>query len=209
MWEVSASLTDEQLFAAWVDGDRASGAALIERYYAAVERFFLSKVGDRADDLVQQTLLACIESAASFRGVTRFRAYLFGVARNVLCDFIRRRTRDGQPPPDFGVSSIMDLMPGIATQAAQRAEERQLILALRQLPLDLQMLVELYYWEEISVDELAQMMEVPPGTIKSRLHRARTLLSEAMVRLPAEPDDSAGATTLLRQWIEKLRSDSQ
>lgn len=202
------SSTDEELFAAWIAGDRGAGASLIERYYDAIERFFVSKIGDKADDLVQQTLLACVESAASFRGVERFRAYLFGVARNVLCEFLRRRVRDGQPPPDFAASSIVDLMPGVATRTAQRAEERVLLFALRQLPLDLQVLVELYYWEELSIEELARMLEVPPGTIKSRLFRARTLLAESMDKLTLDPSDGRGATTLLREWIERLRPNA-
>src|SRR5262245_36324625 len=180
---------DSQLFEAWGRGDRRAGASLIERHYDAVERFFSCKAGDRADDLVQQTFLRCSEAAKRFRGEGSFRAFLFGIAHNVLCEHIRGRVRDQKSDPDFATSAIIDLMPGVATLVSGSAERRQLVLALQRIPLDLQILLELFYWEELSVDELAQCMNVPPGTIKSRLHRARGLLKEAMEALPGSAEE--------------------
>ncbi|MEZ4372915.1 MAG: sigma-70 family RNA polymerase sigma factor [Polyangiaceae bacterium] len=52
------------------------------------------------------------------------------------------------------------------------ARSNRLVEALQRLPLDLQMAIELYYWEELSVAELAEALEIPAGTVKSRLHRA-------------------------------------
>jgi len=196
---------DAELFGAWTRGDRKAGQAIIERHYDAVERFFRCKAADRADDLVQQTFLRCAEAAASFRAVDTFRAFMFGIARNVLLEHIRGRMRDRHEAPDFETCSIVDLMPGPATQVAQDAERRELVLALQRVPLDLQILLELYYWEELSVDELAQCMAVPAGTIKSRLHRARQLLKEALEQLPGSDEERAGARTLLQQWLARVR----
>lgn len=196
---------DADLYQRWGEGDRGAGAALIERHYASIERFFSHKAGDRADDLVQQTFLACTESASRFRGEGSFRAFLFGVARNVLCGHIRRRVRDGREVPDFTASSLVDLMPGVSTLVSREAAHRHLALALQRIPLDLQILIELYYWEELSVDELAQMMEVPPGTIKSRLFRARGALRDALEAMPSTADEVNSARTLVRRWIEEVR----
>ncbi len=197
--------SDHELFLAWGTGDRRAGAELIERHYASIERFFSNKAGDRADDLIQQTFLACAESAASARGVGTFRGFLFGIARNMLCEFLRKKTRDGKNAPDFSESSIMDIVPGVATLVSAASEQRQLVLALQRIPLDLQVLLELYYWEELSIDELAQTMAVPPGTIKSRLHRARNLLRDAMDQLPAPESELQSARTLLRKWLSDMR----
>lgn len=197
--------TDSELFARWAAADRRAGAALVERHYGAIERFFATKSAGGVDDLVQQTFLACAEGAARFRGDGSFRAFLFGVARNVLCEHIRRRVRDGRKTPDFSTCSLVDLAPGVSTVVSRDMAHRQLVLALQRIPLDLQTLLELYYWEEMPVDELAEMMAVPSGTIKSRLFRARGLLREALEALPGSADERAGARTLLGRWLADMR----
>ncbi|MCA9516195.1 MAG: sigma-70 family RNA polymerase sigma factor, partial [Myxococcales bacterium] len=160
---------DPELFARWAAGDRAAGAALVDRHYGAVERFFATKAPERVEDLVQQTFLACVEAAGRYRGEAGFRAFLFGVARNLLFEHIRRRVRDGRATPDLGSRSLVDLSPGVSTVVSRDLAHRQLVLTLQELPLDLQTALELYYWEELSIDELAAVLDVPPGTVKSRL----------------------------------------
>lgn len=180
----SAAMDDRQLIAAWREGDRAAGQALIERHYDAISRFFATKAGAHAGDLVQRTFLICSESLGRFRGDGSVRAFLYGIARNVLYEHIRSRTKAAAQKPDFSVSSIVDLAPGVATMADQRAKERALMEALQRIPLELQLIVELYYWEQLRVSELAEVMGVPPGTIKSRLHRARALLQDSIEEGP-------------------------
>src|SRR5262249_1646015 len=85
---------------------------------------------------------------------------------------------------DFGASSILDLNPRASTVMFKRAEERLLVQALQRMPVDIQMTLELYYWEELSIDEVAEAMGTAPGTIKSRLHRGRALLRDELERLP-------------------------
>jgi RNA polymerase sigma factor (sigma-70 family) len=195
---------DEALFAAWRAGDRGAGAALIERHFDALERFFATKAGDAAEDLVQRTFLTCTEAAATWRSDGSFRAFLFGIARNVLFEHIRGRVRHGSEPADFSQSAIRDLSPGVSTLVQYRADQRSLVAALQRLPVDLQMLLELYYWEELGVEELANVLEVPAGTIKSRLHRARTMLAEAMEQEPGGDDGSVRA--MLTDWLAGVRS---
>lgn len=207
-WYAGAMGDDAALFAAWQQGDRAAGEALIERHFDAIDRFFATKVGDGGDDLVQRTFLACAEAGARYRGDTSFRAFLFGIARNVLFEFIRGKARHGVAPADLGQSAIVDLAPGVATLANHRADQRQLVNALRTLPLELQVLLELYYWEELGVDELAEVLEVPPGTIKSRLHRARRLLAEAMAEAPPEGDDEGSVRALLLDWLAGVKAQA-
>jgi len=198
---------DSELFTRWAGADRAAGAALVERHYGAIERFFATKASSGAvDDLVQQTFLRCAEAASRFRGDGSFRAFLFGVARNVLCEHIRRQTRDGRKTPDFETRSLVDLAPGVSTQVSRDMAHQQLVLALQRIPVDLQTLLELYYWEEMSVDELAEVVGVPAGTVKSRLFRARALLREALEALPTgDAEARNGARTLLNRWIAEVR----
>lgn len=202
------SRTDEDLLREWGAGDRAAGGELVIRHFAAVERFFAYKARDAMDDLVQRVFLLCAESAASFRGQGSVRAFIFGIARNVLCEHIRGRQRDGAVPIDFSARSIVDLVPGVATLVGQREGQRLLVLALQKLPLDLQLLLELYYWEELGMDELAAALAIPPGTVKSRLHRARALLKEAIDALPAEGAQRESGQALLAGWLARDKSPS-
>lgn len=200
-------IPDKDLIAAWHQGDRAAGQALVERYYDAVARFFRTKAGKQADDLVQRTFLGCAEAAGRFRGDSSFRSFLFGIARNVLLEHIRARARDARIDPDLGVTSIHDLDPGVSTIAFRRAEQRLLVEALQRIPVEAQVALELYYWEELSVAELADVLDIPAGTVKSRLHRARELLGEAMKKLPSSIGQEESVRVLLENWLTNVREN--
>jgi len=199
-------IDDSKLMCAWTLGDANAGEALIERHYDAIVRFFRTKTQVGADDLVQRTFLVCAEKLATFSGNASFRAFLFGIARNVLFEHLRAKLRDGRPDSALGASAIVDLAPGVSTVAFRRAEQRMLVGALQQLPLELQLVIELYYWEELSIDELALVLEVPAGTVKSRLHRARTLLRDNMDRVPVPAGTMQSARVMLDAWVGQLRS---
>jgi len=191
---------DDQLFRAWQAGDAAAGQALVERHYDAVVRFFRSKAGAEAHDLVQRTFLACAEARDRYRGDGSFRAFLFGIARNLLFEHIRGRVRDQRFDPDLSVRSIREMLPGVSTIMAERAEQQLLLEALQRIPVDLQILLELYYWEDLGVGEVASVVGVPAGTVKSRLHRARGLLREAMSAVPASPEAQDSVRRMLDAW---------
>lgn len=189
------------LLRAWHGGDRSAGQALIRRYHDPVTRFFRTKAFHNAEDLVQRTFLALAGARDRFSGESSVRAFLFGIARNVLFEFYRSERKHGPGAPDFAVESLVDLAPGVSTQAAARSEMRVLLQALQRIPADLQSLLELHYWEGLSVDELASVFEIAPGTIKSRMHRARGLLKEEMARVPASPALMHSTRTLYAHWI--------
>jgi RNA polymerase sigma-70 factor (ECF subfamily) len=194
---------DVELYRRWKDGDSEAAQALVTRHYDSVVRFFRTKVGPNSDDLVQRTFLACSEG--NFRGDSKFRTYLFGVARNILLEFFRGRRKDAAVEPDFSESSVHDLDPGVSTVAAQRADQRLLVAALQRLPVEIQITLELYYWEGMGVAELAQVLEIPAGTVKSRLFRGRTLLKEQMELLPATPEDKESVRVQFNAWVDKMR----
>jgi RNA polymerase sigma-70 factor (ECF subfamily) len=196
---------DAELLQAWRSGDRSAAEMLVERHYDSVLRFFRTKAGADAEDLVQRTFLRCVEPTSAFRGDSTFKAFLFGIARNVLFEHIRSIVRDKKADPDFGASSILDLNPRASTIAVERAEQRRLVLALQKIPVELQMTLELYYWEELSVDELARALDVPAGTVKSRLHRARGLLKEALDLMPNDTEPGS-ARVLVESWLSGVRA---
>ena len=196
---------DLQLLDAWRDGDAAAGSELFRRYFKPLLRFFFNKAGDAdVEDLIQKTMLACVGSRDRFRGASSFRTYLFRIARNeLLMSWRRRRSRGagGGGGIDFGVTSIADLGPSPST-IARIAEDRRLLLeALAMLPADMQLTLELHYWEGMSASELAEMFEVEPTTIRTRLHRARQQLKAAIEERSADPELRDRALESLGTWV--------
>lgn len=199
---------DETWLRAWQAGDKAAGERLFDRHYGAVTRFFGNKTsaagGDTIEDLIQRTFLRCLESVARLKDYSRFRAFLFGIARHVLLDHFRARTRDQMI--DFETISAADLSPGLSTLQVRAQEDRRLLEALRTLPVDLQTVLELYYWEDMTASEIGEVLERPEGTVRTRIRRARTLLQKHLAahvpsseREPSAEDLDARARRLAQR----------
>ena len=169
---------DGVLYEAWKGGDKRAGEVLFERYFDAIYRFFESKAKGDVGDLVQRTFLGSIEARDRFRGASSFRTFLYAIARNELYGYYRGRRREAAV--DFGVSSVADLAPGPSTFARHRSERGRLLAALETLPVDLQLAIELRYWEGLSGPDLAVVLEIAEGTVRSRLRRALEALRDAL-----------------------------
>lgn len=197
------SRPDAELLAAWRSGDEEAGRALLVRHFRSLARFFRNKVGagPGMEDLIQRTMLVCLENADRLREASSFRAYLFTIARNELY----RHFRKGRSDLDTTLCSVHDLRPSAATVLARREEERILLSALRRLPLDLQVTVELYYWEGCSYAELAEILGVHRETIKSRLRRAKELVRARMAEVAGGAELSEASIEQLDDWARALR----
>ncbi len=195
--------TDIELLEAWRAGDRGAGGELFERHVRALYRFFTTKVAGGVDDLIQRVFTACVASRDRIREGASFRAYLFAVARNELYDHYRANKRNNDL--DFGVSSLCDLGPTPSSIVARKAEQELLARALQRIPLELQLAIELFYWEELSGPELAVVLGIPEGTVRSRLRRAREALKEQMTALASSPDTLQSTLDDLDTWAASLQ----
>ncbi len=129
-----------------------------------------------------------------------FRTYLFTIARHELYRVLRTRQRDGKRL-DLALSSIAELVSTPGTRIGRNQEHQQLVGALRQLPVEHQTLLELHYWEELGIGELAAVFEAPEVTIRARLFRARQALRERMLA-----GEGAGAGAGLGEVLDSLES---
>lgn len=173
---------------------------LVQRNFSVVFRFFTTKVTDGAEDLTQKTFLVALEHADRLRRDVSFRAFLLGVARNVLLHHWREQGRSG---PGGG---IPEADPGLPPDIVVEKEEQRILLkALRRIPLDYQIVIELYYWEEMGVAEVAAVLGVPSGTVKARLHRARGRLRRAIEALAEDPAVIESTVGNLERWAASLR----
>jgi RNA polymerase sigma factor (sigma-70 family) len=201
------SRTDLELLEGWRAGDERAGRELFARHFDSIYRFFRSKVDDAADDLTQQTFLGCVKGKERYRGDASFRTYLYTIARNRLYTYIRDRQRRDAVVSDIGQQSVVDLdLASPTQQIAEREEQKLLLRAMRHLSLDMQVALELHYWEGLSVREIAVVIETPEGTIKRRLQRARQRLDELIAEL-AQSDALRHSTQAnFDDWARGLRA---
>ena len=154
-----------------------AGSALFDRHFNDLCRFFDNKRCSEVEDLVQTTFMACVQSRDRFREQSSFRTYLFSIARRQLYKYYRTNQRHGAHF-DIGVTSMADLETGPVTLIGRNDEHRALLGALQTLPIDQQLLLEMYYWENMEVPDLAEIFEIAEATVRTRLYRARQMLRD-------------------------------
>ena len=178
------SIDEVGLLQRWREGDTAAGEALTRHSFPLVFRFFDTKAPAQALDLSQQTFLALVEGRGRYEIRSSFRAYVLGIARHVLIAHLRRTYQNGFAPER---GSVLEALADPGTSPTERLHGHQqrarVVLALQHLVLDHQVALEMYYWNEMSVAEIADVLDCTPGSIKARLFRARKALQAAMASL--------------------------
>ncbi len=202
------SESDEQLLRRWAAGDSEAGSGLVRRYFPSVFRFFRNKVGDEVEDLVQQTFEACVNKAGQVRDPGAFRGFVLGVARNCLLMHYRRRA--GPVPAEIDLDALaMDRLYPRASPvsvAARNGELALILRAVRKVPINHQIILELRFWEDLSLPEIARILGVPEGTAKSRLSRAKDNLKEVLERIALDPALRQSTVVGLETWLQELRA---
>lgn len=202
---MSQDVHDLRLLRAWQAGDERAGNTLLIRLFPMVYRFFASKLDRGVEDLAQRTFETCVASKERIPEHGGLRVWVLRVARNHLLHELRARMRHEQrlEPLETSIADIVESPSGFV---AALDEQRILAHALRCLPLDFQITLELYYWEELSVREIAIVLGVEAGTVRSRLHRGRQLLERGAMR--AEKPSLVRQSTMrsLESWVRSLRA---
>lgn len=193
--------SDDALLARWAQGKSRAGDRLMRRHYPALHRFFELKAPEAADDLTQNTMLACVEAQSRYRGDAPFKSFLFGIARRQLLLYLRGKERHDRMV-SFREAQGPDTVLTPSRCASLRQEQTAMLMGLNALSVQLQMTLQLYYWEGMKVHEVAQVFRVPTSTIKTRLVRARELVRERVERGPG----AAKADTIMADYEKWLRS---
>lgn len=185
---------DDDLLARWRRGESSAGDRLLSRYFDRIERYFHRKVDSQhVPDLVQETFMACIVSRDQIREGAPFPAYLRGIAWHVLCGFLRNKYGTQTEALDHAIESHS---PSPGAMVADHDEQRILLEALRSIPTRYQVVLDLYYWRDLDTTEISQVLEIPTGTARTRLRRARLALAARLAMLESgspltEPEVSA------------------
>ncbi len=199
-----ATDTDEALWQRYRDGNRDAGRELYFRHARALSRVFDGKVNASTDDMVQRTFLKALENASRVDGARSVRGYLIGIARNLMLDHFREAAGPrGRIDP---LTQTLDGLEGSLSGAIAKARERHsLLLALRRIPLESQLLLELFYWEGLTGEELSEAMGIPEGTLRSRLRRARAALRKQMESVSNAEFDEMSRDADFSAWAAALR----
>lgn len=198
---------DATLFEAWRGGDRIAGDELFRRHFDGVFRFFRNKTDDAvAEELTQVTFTALVDATNRFEGRSSFRTFVFAVARNQLLMYLRKQYTEAKLF-DPGSVSVADLDRSPSQWAVAREEQALLLRALRRLPLDHQIALELHYWEGMSTPEVARVLDVAVGTVRSRLTRAREKLTTIIEQLAKNPALAQSTLSGLDDWARALKDE--
>jgi RNA polymerase sigma-70 factor (ECF subfamily) len=192
--------TDEQLVQGYLAGDHASFEQLVRRYSEELYAFLARFTGNTsvAEDIVQETFLQLHVSAERFDPTRRLRSWLFTIAANKARDYLRARGRhpvlpldayaanDGQDSRRFA-DFLQD--PGELPEVQLEADEQQALVQdiVQGLPDHLREVLVLGYFHQLPYKQMAEVIGIPLGTVKSRLHAAINTFAEqykARVRRP-------------------------
>lgn len=159
--------------------DERAFAELIRRHQGKVRGLLLRLAGDRtlADDLAQEAFLRAYRGLVGFEGRARFSTWLYRIAYNVYLNH-RTRTREHAALPEGFESGTA--APESAMSQSRSDLRRDLEAAITALPERYRAVIMLYYLEDVSYPEIAEILDLPIGTVKTHLHRAKRMLRESM-----------------------------
>ena len=177
--------SDEKLFREYLDGRAASFELLVRRHAAELFQFVLRFTNDAmaAEDVVQESFLQVHTSAESFDLRRKFKPWLFTIAANKARDHLRRRTRRSELPIDAVVDAadgagkrFVELLsadaPPVDEALVVEDKRRAVRAAVEAMPEKLREMLILAYYHHFPYQEIAEVVGVPLGTVKSRLHAA-------------------------------------
>lgn len=175
--------SDEQLLQAFARGDDAALGELAHRYESRLLGLacgLLGRDGALACDAVQEMWVRVIRGAAKFRGESAVKTWLYRITINCCKDLLAERARRKK----IGVNEAKDDRPAAAAPDPDADERRRRVhAAVQALPLDIRALVLLCYHNGLPHAAAAEVLRIPIGTLKSRLHAA---LTELRTRLESE-----------------------
>ena len=175
--------------------DRAAFAELFHRYHVQVFRsaYLITRRTEAADDITQLVFVELFSAFRRFDLRRPFLPWLYRIVHNISVDYLKRdrRGRALTPTTDAQLDTLLgpDPTPGPAEQAEQAELRRTIWHAIDGLPVNQRAVLVLSYYGDLNEHEVADAMGVRPGTIKSRLHRARHALRDKLARDHTTPMD--------------------
>ena len=187
------SATDQEIVGWAREGHERAYRELVRRYERPIFSLVYRMVRDRelAEDLTQETFVKALNAIESYRPEFKFSSWIFKIANNATIDHLRRRELDTLPIEGARSATTPERAEATALQIKDRGENpleemesRELgsaiEVAIGKLRPEYQSCILLRHVEDRSYEEIAQIMDLPLGTVKTYIHRARAELKEAL-----------------------------
>lgn len=195
--ESASERSDEALAARCRAADHDAFTELVDRYKHKVHWIVLRMVGDvDAEDLTQEVFLRAYQALPGFRGDSKFSTWLYKIARNLCLSELRRRGRHGgelqyEEESEEKIRPQLQRSPeSLAEQIERHDLSREVRRLIERLPEHYRVALTLFYVNQARYEEIAEIMEIPMGTVKTYVRRARLRLRELLLEEP----DLAGLT---------------
>lgn len=200
--------SDTELLERWCQGEGKAGEALIDRHYGVVKRFFANKVANPhdADDCVHETFVGCVGGKDRVRDHASFRSYLIAIACNVLRRYIGKKVKREREDLDFAEVCVHEIQSSLTSIITRHREEMLIVSALRGLPLEQQIALELNIFEELSGREIAELLGIPEGTVRGRLRLGKDGMRRRIAELSADARERESTITDLGGWAKQIRA---
>jgi RNA polymerase sigma-70 factor (ECF subfamily) len=179
-------------------GERQAFRDLVEAHADRIFNYLHHLLGDReeAEDLAQETFVRAWQSLDRFRGGAAFSTWLYRIATNLAIDAARRRRRRGpveslDAPLETGNGEVhrqvIGSVAGPEEEVAREELQRAVWASIRELPPKVRPVLVLYDFQQLSYEDIARVLGIPLGTVKSRLFHARQQLKQILeTKLPIE-----------------------
>ena len=181
------SYSDEELIARFQDGDEQAYVELVNRYRNRLMTFVYRFVNDmeKAEDIVQDTLMKLYTHGHYYRNIAKFSTWIYTIAGNFAKTELRRKKRHKVTNlSQMGFDDREYQLPSVEPETGERAQghfaEKKIQMAIQELPLHFRTVVILRDIQELSYEEISKIVNVPLGTVKSRINRARLQLQQSL-----------------------------
>jgi RNA polymerase sigma-70 factor (ECF subfamily) len=181
-------LDDSQLLKELSQGDEGALAVLYSRYGSKLYGYALRILGDpvRAEDVLQDSLVAIWQEAKRFRGEGRVVAWMFGIVHNKAMRTFREKKN---APLDESAQGLETMEAQVDEKIISRERKAILRSGLEALSVEHRTVLELVFYQEMTMKEISQICQIPVGTVKSRLNHAKAALKGILSRQGAAMED--------------------
>ena len=182
--------TDEELIARFQEGDEQAYTELVNRYRDKLMTFVYRFVNDmeQAEDIIQDTMLKLYTHKHYYRNIAKFSTWIYTIAGNLAKTELRKRknrkvTNISQMGPEGRDYELPSVAPETDEVVQSEYIEKKIQAAIQNLPLHFRTVTILRDIQELSYEEISKIVEVPLGTVKSRINRARLQLQKELIDL--------------------------
>ena len=179
---------DEALVKRYLQGDTNAFAALVRKHERRMYNLALRMLGKEEDahDATQDAFLTALRKLDQFRGDAAFSTWLHRVTVNACYDVLRKRAR--APMLRLAGEEGEEAEPGppVADHADAVVGRTDVERALAKVPVEYRVVLVLHEVQDLAYEDIARVLDIPVGTVKSRLHRGRIALAKALGVLPAQ-----------------------